>query len=76
MLLGGRCEFCEFNDSRALQVDHKDGHGRRVDPTRHPHKLLSAIVRNPDRYQLLCANCNWIKKADNEEVRGMIEEEN
>lgn len=59
-------------DVRCLQLDHKKGGGGR-------HlKLISGsvasyrwIVENPslvgEWFQLLCANCNWIKRVENEE---------
>lgn len=64
--LGGKCARCGFNDYRALQVDH-------VKRAQHPHNYfrrsgrgLYHLVRqsgyDKTLYQLLCANCNWIKR--------------
>ena len=70
-LLGGKCERCGFDDIRALQVDHVNGGGashRRDDPTVvSVGGLYKAVVDNPDDFAVLCANCNWIKRAENEE---------
>jgi len=70
-LLGGKCAKCPFTDPRALQVDHINGGGakeRRTKGTRGNsgvnHKILSGQTEG---YQLLCANCNWIKRIENKE---------
>ena len=77
-ILGGKC--CNPDclvpggcaDYRCLQFDHINGGG-----TKEIHSYGSAhvprfIVSNPEeamkRYQLLCANCNWIKRATHGEV--------
>lgn len=68
MLLGGRCERCGFNDSRALQIDHINGggcHDRKIH--RRSVAPMQEIFANPDKYQLLCANCNWIKRWERNE---------
>lgn len=69
--LGNRCLHCGFTDPRALQIDHiyNDGYLER--------KLLKGsssvgrykrVLEDVDgRYQLLCANCNWIKRMNREE---------
>lgn len=63
-LLGGSCVRCGFDDARALQVDHVNGNGaeeRRAIGSG-THRLLREVKENAERYQLLCANCNWIKR--------------
>lgn len=72
-LLGGengvRCFRCGFEDIRALQIDHKFGGGlvewKQVRQNR--IALYKLIRANPIAYQLLCANCNWIKRFENGE---------
>lgn len=63
--LGGACMRCEYADLRALQIDHVNGGGRkeRREDTRHPASYYQEVIREADsgKYQLLCANCNWIK---------------
>ena len=75
--LGGvRCVRCGFDDIRALQIDHVAGDGashRRASPTNGNQgtTLYGAIIRGTvdrARFQVLCANCQWIKKAEDEEV--------
>ena len=69
--LGGECVRCGFSDYRALQVDHVDGGGvielNQLKSGKFPLKYLEIIKKNRSGYQLLCANCNWIKKYENEE---------
>ncbi len=38
--------------------------------TRNPVPIILSKEADISRYQLLCANCNWIKKSENEEVVG------
>lgn len=71
-LMGGKCVHCGFTDYRALQVDHVDGKGyldRRIKLKKNPAFKMKEISENPNKYQLLCANCNWIKRAENDEVK-------
>lgn len=71
-LLGERCVRCDFADKRALQFDHVDGKGnvarRSKSGTSYFHYILNEL-KKPDgeRFQVLCANCNWIKRAENNE---------
>ncbi len=66
--MGGKCIRCGFDDWRALQVDHINGGGAKDRcKTASPLVYLKKIEENKADYQLLCANCNWIKKYENEE---------
>ncbi len=50
------------NDQRALQFDHIGGKGSEERKAGlMGDRLYYAIKNNPERYQLLCANCNEIK---------------
>lgn len=66
-ILGGKCCKCPFNDPRALQIDHIDGCGKENRIQGHIQRLTH-IINNPHLYQILCANCNWIKKHENKEI--------
>jgi len=63
--LGMKCVRCGFEDVRALQIDH-------IVSTA-PHRINPVTVLNSDKkkfdetFQLLCANCNWIKRYENGE---------
>ena len=68
--LGGRCKICGFSDSRALQIDHVHGGGNKelrsgLSYYTHSRNVMSDTT---GKYQLLCANCNWIKKHVQEET--------
>src|ERR1022692_3922959 len=70
-LLGGECVRCHFTDPRALQVDHVNGGGskERKSTTRgFYHVVLENHLSKKTKYQLLCANCNWIKRFENNET--------
>ena len=62
--LGGRCVRCDYTDLRALQIDHVNGNGaamRRKVTNRVMYKAILAGKPHTE-YQILCANCNWIKR--------------
>ena len=81
--LGGKCSnpACQWlnpdgsrgcTDPRCLQIDHIYGDG--AEDRRHFKHILSFyrfVLKNDcaDRYQVLCANCNWIKRHINKEHR-------
>ena len=77
--LGGKCALCGFTDIRALQIDHVNGGGTREHHRRKPDgnnwrriclsKYYRLVVEDQTgKYQLLCANCNWIKRTTNGEI--------
>jgi len=73
--LGGQCIRCGFADFRALQIDHVFGGGRKellgeVWGKEGYIRYYQRIAADPnkEKYQLLCANCNWIKRWEQGEV--------
>lgn len=72
-LLGNKCNICGFNDNRALQIDHVNSNGSKERSSLQTHAyynhVLSEIKLGSNEYQLLCANCNWIKRYEKHEVR-------
>ena len=72
-ILGGKCVRCGFSDWRALQIDHINGHGnqeRKWERSAGGRQFYRRILKSlkdgtgKDKYQLLCANCNWIKRRE------------
>ena len=65
-LLGGVCVKCGFDDTRALQIDHVNGGGgqerRKVSNQKMYTLILEEVKQGSSKYQILCANCNWIKR--------------
>ena len=54
-------------DIRCLQVDHVHGGGRkeRTKPGFYTGKIYLLVLDDEGgKYQLLCANCNWIKRVN------------
>lgn len=74
--MGGKCVICGFEDERALQLDHINGHGSK-DPKRQYDTRYGWILNNLGeaklKYQILCANCNWIKRYENNESPSRID---
>lgn len=61
------------SDKRCLQIDHIQGVCHQDEPRLVGIALYLDILESADskeRYQLLCANCNWIKRSENNENRG------
>jgi len=71
--LGGKCH-CGFSDWRALQIDHVNGGGvkHHRELYRNIVKFYADIRKNPKKYQVLCANCNWIKRYEKQETKPII----
>lgn len=70
-LLGGKCHRCGFSDWRALQFDHTNGGGNR--DTKNMSGMKNKVIHDrissgEHPYQLLCANCNWIKRYEEDET--------
>ena len=70
-LLGDCCAQCGFSDSRALQIDHINGGGNkeRIQMKSNTKLYTKILSFGTYGYQLLCANCNWIKRVENKEYR-------
>jgi len=71
--LGNKCSKCGVDDFRVLQIDHVNGNGYRerkqfgeggASTVRYYRHILEVEGQG---YQLLCANCNWIKRYEQEE---------
>ena len=71
-MLGGKCAICGFSDWRALQIDHVNGWGNRERKSaKSMDNYYAQIVEcNGWGYQMLCANCNQIKRYENGEGFG------
>lgn len=67
--LGRKCVRCSFSDERALQVDHINGGGNKQRKTLRWREMYREVLNSEPgkKYQLLCANCNWIKREENKE---------
>jgi hypothetical protein len=73
-VLGNACARCGFSDKRALQVDHINGGGSHEKRELSTHELMKKVIKvGKSEYQLLCANCNWIKRAENGENKKRYE---
>lgn len=68
--LGGAvCVKCGFTDTRALQIDHINGGGMKHSRSFSSNKAYHHFVReNLNMFQVLCANCNFIKRSENNEL--------
>ena len=71
-ILGSECVRCGFLDERALQFDHINGGGSKERKEfKGKKEIYEYYAKNPKlakkTLQVLCANCNWIKRFENEE---------
>lgn len=80
-IMGGKCVKCGFNDQRALQIDHINGGGNRERKEKkflgqgntYHKQVIDSFTKNEGKYQLLCANCNWIKRSENNELKSYLQ---
>ena len=64
------CSKCGYDDIRALHIDHLNGNGTQHRKSFTSNKKFMAYVEmNPKEFQILCANCNYIKRYENKEFR-------
>jgi hypothetical protein len=74
VILGGKvCKKCGYDeDERALQIDHINGGGVKERRKGYTYQVFKKYVDNPElakkTLQVLCANCNQIKKFENKEL--------
>lgn len=64
-MLGGKCRQCPETDPAVLQFDHIHGGGRqdRQKVGRSTHRIANDVLKNGTaKYQLLCVNCNQLKR--------------
>jgi hypothetical protein len=73
--LGNMCKRCGIEDVRVLCVDHVYGGGRKERRSVRTHYQVwkRALLDTEGRYQILCHNCNWIKKSENLNEHGGAE---
>jgi len=66
-----RCSLCKEDDIRCLSIDHINGGGNRHRAAEgmQPGGLYRWLKNNhyPQGYQVLCMNCQWIKRYENNE---------
>lgn len=63
---GDRCARCGFDDPRAFQIDHVNGGGTK-DVRQHASRwayLKAVLADTSGKFQVLCANCNQIKRVE------------
>jgi hypothetical protein len=58
---GGKCVHCGESDPIVLDFDHINNDGY-IDKKNHKSNMVHLIERNPEKFQLLCKNCNWRKE--------------
>ena len=67
---GSKCGNCGLADPRVLQIDHVNGGGTQEHEKLRNSGVYRRALKYPENYQLLCANCNWIKRSErNENVK-------
>ncbi len=63
--LGGKCARCGIDDARVLQIDHIKGNGRK-DRLKYKGNAthMLRVLKSKEGFQLLCANCNFLKRLE------------
>lgn len=65
-LYGHVCAMCGFSDKRALSLDHRMNNGnyeRKLLGERGVYRKAKSVFL-PDEYQILCMNCQFIKRVE------------
>jgi 5-methylcytosine-specific restriction endonuclease McrA len=67
-IYGHTCVRCGFDDKRALTLDHKnnDGNIERAELGERGVYRKAKSSYQPDRYQILCMNCQFIKRTEDQ----------
>jgi hypothetical protein len=68
------CIKCGFSDKRILHFDHINGGGKEDSRRFKNHgSMIQYYILHPDEarktLQVLCPNCNWLKRIENNECR-------
>jgi len=81
-VLGARCAGCGTTDRRVLQIDHIKNGGAQHRKTfggvgnyQYYRDMEKRIQSGSKEFQLLCANCNYIKAIEYHKEKMMIEDE-
>ena len=73
-LEGNVCLCCGIDDPIYFNIDHVDNDGHLERKKQNSGKItgniltLAKYLKNPKRYQILCANCNWAKHKNGGEL--------
>lgn len=70
--LGHKCAHCSDDRIHVLSIDHVNGDGadHRREIGRDYRKLYNSVIEDSSgRFQLLCMNCQWIKRHSNGETK-------
>ena len=65
---GCKCNMCNETDRRVLQLDHVNGGGNKERKKMNSLARYTRALKEPEKYQILCANCNVVKKFENGEL--------
>ena len=57
-LFGGKCILCGIDNPILLDFDHINNDGWKDSKK----NIIFHVQENPERFQLLCKNCNWLKE--------------
>lgn len=65
---GSQCIICGVSDPSCLHLDHINGGGRKELKNIGAAAVYRRALKFPGLYQILCANCNYIKYLQDKEV--------
>jgi len=71
------CAVCGYNDIRALSIDHVNGGGRQHRESINGYHIYPWLRKNdyPEGFQVLCMNCQFVKKAEQTEYGKYAQED-
>ena len=70
LALGPKCVDCGYIDIRALEIDHIYNNGAEHRKAGRGTTYYKSMLDNLDEYQVLCSNCNQIKRHEHKKISG------
>lgn len=69
-----KCEKCGIDDIRLLTIDHINNDGYQERKNKTAYQIYKKIVEMPlsaarKKYQVLCRNCNWLRRYEGEDEK-------
>ena len=65
VLLGGKCMTCGETREQVLDFHHQDSEESKIQRLWNTRRRLEAVLKSPNRYEVLCKNCHYLKHHPN-----------
>ena len=70
---GNKCAVCGESRQPCLSIDHINGDGKEHRKHKSSLRILQDVLGDESgRFQILCMNCQWIKRSENKEWKSRV----